>query len=95
MIPVVVCHVTTSTASDSISSGFAFKSVALLAPRSACILFGGYGRAAVKSSGTTEKRHGGRHEAARRRTRRAEGTDPRSLWIREEVGCRLQEGGTP
>jgi hypothetical protein len=26
---------------------------------------------------------------------RAKGTDPRKLWILEEVGCRLQEGVPP
>jgi hypothetical protein len=31
-------------------------------------------------------------ESSCRATRRAEGTDPRRLWIPEEVGCRLQEG---
>jgi hypothetical protein len=46
--------------------------------------------ATVKSSGTTKKRHG--LTSSCRVMQRAKGTDPRRLWILEEVGCRLQEG---
>jgi hypothetical protein len=47
---------------------------------------------AVKSSGTM-KRHG--LASSCRAMQRAKGTEPRRLWILEEVGCRLQEGISP
>jgi hypothetical protein len=47
--------------------------------------------AVVKPVKGRKKRHRGQ-EASCRVTRRAKGTDPRRLWIREVVGCRLQDG---
>jgi hypothetical protein len=46
--------------------------------------------AAEKSSGTMKKEHG--PASSRRATRTAKGTDPRKLWLLEEIGCHLQEG---
>jgi hypothetical protein len=46
--------------------------------------------ATMKSSGTMKKWH--RLASSSRATQRAKGTDPRRLWIPEEVGCHLQEG---
>jgi hypothetical protein len=43
--------------------------------------------AALKSSGTMKKQHGGCHISAG-----LHGTDPRKLLVPEEAGCRLQEG---
>jgi hypothetical protein len=45
----------------------------------------------VKSVKGRKKRHRDRHLAAGR-LGEPEGTDPRRLWIPEEVGCGLQEG---
>jgi hypothetical protein len=49
--------------------------------------------ATVKLSRNNEETAQG-PESSCRATWRAKGIDPRRLWIPEEVGCHLQEGGT-
>jgi hypothetical protein len=51
------------------------------------------GDAAVRSSGTMRKQHG--MACGCKAAQGAKETDPRTLWIPGEVGCRLQEGVLP
>jgi hypothetical protein len=54
------------------------------------ILVGSYGRDRSEIFGNNEEAAQGPVPSCRA-TRRAKGTDPRRLWIPEEVGCHLQQ----